>query len=377
MTTLKIINVVGARPNFMKVAPLHRAFNEHDDIQSIILHTGQHYDERMSDIFFNQLQMPRPDYYLGVSGGSHAYTTAHIILKFEEVLLKEQPDLVLVVGDVNSTIACALVAVKMGIPIAHVEAGLRSNDRGMPEEINRILTDAISDFLFVTEQDGLVNLAREGVSKEKVHFVGNVMIDSLVYFREKARQLKMVDILEETISNTVLDELQPNNYALMTMHRPSNVDNEKGLNDILQIIRNTAQHLPLIFPMHPRTRNNLEKFGLLQALKDISNIVILEPLGYLQFLHLMDQARIVITDSGGIQEETTFLQVPCLTFRSSTERPITTVLGTNQLLPDLNPDTVYEKTKAILEGRTKSGIVPPFWDGHTAVRIREILVRDL
>ncbi len=377
MKKLKIINIVGARPNFMKVAPLHRTFSEDPQIESIILHTGQHYDERMSDIFFNQLQMPRPHYYLGVSGGSHAQTTANIMLKFEEVLQDEQPDLVLVVGDVNSTIACALVAVKMGIPVAHVEAGLRSNDRGMPEEINRILTDSISDFLFVTEQDGLVNLAREGVDQDKVCFVGNVMIDSLVYFREKAKHIKLDDILRETTLNTLTEALLPNNYALMTMHRPSNVDHKGGLDNILQIIRNTAQHLPVVFPMHPRTRNRLASFGLDKSLKDISNLLILEPQGYLQFLHLMDHARIVITDSGGIQEETTFLQVPCLTFRSSTERPITTLLGTNQLLPDLNPDTVYKKTKAILEGRTKAGVIPPLWDGHTAQRIKNTLVARL
>lgn len=377
MKKLKIINIVGARPNFMKVAPLHRAFQQHPDIQSIILHTGQHYDQRMSDIFFNQLQMPEPDYYLGVSGGSHTYNTAHIMLKFEEILQQEKPDLVLVVGDVNSTIACAMVAVKMGIPIAHVEAGLRSNDRRMPEEINRILTDSISDFLFVTEQDGLVNLAREGVTKEKTHFVGNVMIDSLVYFRKKAKEIRLVDILKEAAVNTVEGEIQSNDFALMTMHRPSNVDHRQGLEDILQIIRNTAHHLPVLFPMHPRTRNNLEKLDLLEVLHTIPNIVILEPQGYLQFLHLMDHARIVITDSGGIQEETTFLQVPCLTFRSSTERPITTLLGTNQLLKDLNPDTVYEKTKAILEGKVKAGIIPPLWDGQTAERIRDILLTEL
>jgi UDP-N-acetylglucosamine 2-epimerase (non-hydrolysing) len=247
----------------------------------------------------------------------------------------------------------------------------------MPEEINRILTDSISDFLFVTEQDGLVNLAREGVAPEKIHFVGNVMIDSLVYFREKAKEIRLADILKEAAVNTVEGDIQSNNFALMTMHRPSNVDHRQGLEDILQIIRNTAHHLPVLFPMHPRTRNNLEKLDLLEVLHTIQNIVILEPQGYLQFLHLMDHARIVITDSGGIQEETTFLQVPCLTFRSSTERPITTLLGTNQLLKDLNPDTVYEKTKAILEGRVKAGVIPPLWDGHTAERIRDILVNKL
>ncbi len=377
MNQIKIISVVGARPNFMKVAPLHRAFDNDPKIDSIILHTGQHYDEQMSDIFFNQLQLPKPNYYLGVAGGSHAQTTARIMLKFEEVLEKEKPNLVLVVGDVNSTVACALVAAKMGISIAHVEAGLRSNDRSMPEEINRILTDRLSDFLFVTEQDGLVNLASEGMAQEKVFFVGNVMIDSLVHYREQARRIKLVELLEEASLNTLTEKLHPNNYALMTMHRPSNVDHRKGLEHILQIIRNTTRHLPVVFPMHPRTRNKLTFFELDKSLKDISNLLILEPQGYLQFLHLMDHARLVITDSGGIQEETTFLQVPCLTFRSSTERPITTLLGTNQLLPDLNPDTVYEKAKAILEGRVQSGVTPPFWDGHTAVRIREILVKKL
>ncbi len=371
---MKIINIVGARPNFMKVAPLHRAFSAHPDIKSLILHTGQHYDERMSDIFFNQLQMPRPDFYLGVGGGTHTQQTANIMLKFEAILKEEKPDLVLVVGDVNSTIACALVAVKEGVPIAHVEAGLRSGDRRMPEEINRILTDSISDLLFVTEQDGIANLGRENVAKEKIFFVGNVMIDSLVHFRAKAKELALNDILEEKTFSSLTAALLAGEYALMTMHRPSNVDNAEGLKNILEIIRNTAGHLPVVFPMHPRTRKNLEKFNLTAALQSIKQLITLEPQGYLQFLHLMDHAKMVITDSGGIQEETTFLQVPCLTFRDSTERPITTLIGTNQLLQDLNPQTVYQKTMDIVEGRRREGVIPPFWDGKAAERIREIIL---
>lgn len=371
---MKIINIVGARPNFMKVAPLHRAFSAHPDIKSLILHTGQHYDERMSDIFFNQLQMPRPHFYLGVGGGTHTQQTANIMLKFEAILKEEKPDLVLVVGDVNSTIACALVAVKEGVPIAHVEAGLRSGDRRMPEEINRILTDSISDLLFVTEQDGMANLGRENIAKEKIFFVGNVMIDSLVYFRAKAKELALNDILEEKTFSSLTTPLLAGEYALMTMHRPSNVDNAEGLKNILEIIRNTAGHLPVVFPMHPRTRKNLEKFNLTETLQSIEQLIILEPQGYLQFLHLMDHAKMVITDSGGIQEETTFLQVPCLTFRDSTERPITTLIGTNQLLQDLNPQTVHQKTMDIIEGRRREGVIPPFWDGKAAERIREIIL---
>ncbi|MEM6965113.1 MAG: UDP-N-acetylglucosamine 2-epimerase (non-hydrolyzing) [Bacteroidota bacterium] len=361
---IKILSVVGARPNFMKIAPLHRAFQKEDKIISKIVHTGQHYDERMSDIFFNQLELPKPDFYLGVAGGSHTFQKANVMLAFEKILLEEKPDLVVVVGDVNATAATSIVAVKMGIPTAHVEAGLRSGDRQMPEEINRVLTDSIVDMHFVTEQAGLVHLAKENIPKEKVHFVGNVMIDSLVHFREKA---KANDILQQL-------GIAPKSYILMTMHRPSNVDNTKSLNDILKIVKNATQQLPIIFPMHPRTSKNLNKFHLYKSFKDVPNLTILEPQGYLPFLHLMDNAKVIITDSGGIQEETTFLQIPCLTFRSSTERPITVELGTNQLLSDLNPVTVASKLADILNGKTKKGIIPPFWDGHAADRITQIIL---
>lgn len=363
----KIVSVVGARPNFIKVAPLHRAFAVSGRIDSLVVHTGQHYDAKMSDIFFNQLGLPQPHYHLGIGGGSHTYQKANVMLKFEEVLLKERPDLVLVVGDVNATTATTLVAVKMGIPVAHVEAGLRSGDRKMPEEVNRVVTDAICQYHFITEHSGLVNLARENVTSRGIHFVGNVMIDSLVHFREKAGQ------------QTIMRELglDPKGYLLTTMHRPQNVDNVDGLRDITDILRRSAERLPVVFPLHPRTRNNLEKYGLLEEVLAVPNLHVLEPQGYLQFLHLMDNACLIVTDSGGIQEETTFLQVPCLTFRDTTERPITVELGTNILMADLDPDTVMVGVDNILEGRAKQGVVPPLWDGRAAERIRDILLKAL
>ncbi|AXE17352.1 UDP-N-acetylglucosamine 2-epimerase (non-hydrolyzing) [Runella rosea] len=362
---MKILNIVGARPNFMKVAPLHRAFQKKSEIESKIVHTGQHYDAKMSDVFFNQLELPKPDYFLGIGGGSHTQQTAKIMLEFEKVVEAEQPDLVLVVGDVTSTIACALVATKMHIPIAHVEAGLRSGDRRMPEEINRILTDSISDYLFVTEQAGIDNLKHEGVPDEKVFMVGNCMIDSLVYYRQKAGLLDIMPSLG----------VAKDDFVLMTMHRPANVDTAEGLTSILQIIENTTPYKKVLFPIHPRTKNNIERFGLTAKLDAIQGLILTEPQGYLEFLHLMENSALVITDSGGIQEETTYLQVPCLTFRDSTERPVTVDLGTNQLLADLNPVTVHEKVIETLEGRAKKGVIPPLWDGHAAERIAEVLVQ--
>jgi UDP-N-acetylglucosamine 2-epimerase (non-hydrolysing) len=362
---MHILSIVGARPNFMKVAPLHRAFEAHPQIESEILHTGQHYDEKMSDIFFNQLGLPQPHYYLGVGGGSHAEQKANVMLKFEQVLLRKRPDVVLVVGDVNATAACSIVAVKMGIPTVHVEAGLRSGDRSMPEEVNRIITDAICQHLFVTEHSGLVNLAREGVPESKVSFVGNVMIDSLVFFREKA---KAVTILKDL-------HIQPKDYVLMTMHRPHNVDQKEGLLDIMQIIRDTVQHKKVIFAIHPRTANNMKQFALYEELEAIPGLTLLGPQGYLEFLHLMDHAALIITDSGGIQEETTFLQVPCMTFRDTTERPVTVELGTNFLMADLDPVSVKAQMESILAGHTKKGVIPPLWDGQAAARIAEKLVK--
>ena len=353
---------MGARPNFMKVAPLHRAFVK-AGIESKIVHTGQHYDAKMSDVFFNQLELPQPDYFLGIGGGTHTQQTAKIMLEFEPILTAEKPDVVLVVGDVNSTIACALVAVKEHVPLVHVEAGLRSGDRQMPEEINRILTDSISNQLFVTEQAGLDNLEKEGVPSQKVHFVGNVMIDSLAYYRQKAEQLDLPATLG----------LTPKQYVLMTMHRPSNVDVEAGLRAILDIVKNTAILRPVVFPVHPRTLSNMERFGLLGTLKALPHVTLLEPQGYLEFLNLMTHAELIITDSGGIQEETTYLQVPCITFRASTERPVTVELGTNYLLSDLDPASVHELVQSILNGQAKQGTIPPLWDGHAAERIADIL----
>ncbi|HND90112.1 MAG TPA: UDP-N-acetylglucosamine 2-epimerase (non-hydrolyzing), partial [Saprospiraceae bacterium] len=291
---MKIFCIAGARPNFMKIAPLQRAFRQHQGIESHIVHTGQHYDSRMSDVFFQQLEIPEPTYHLGVGGGSHTQQTARIMLEFEKIVEADRPDLVVVVGDVNSTVACALVAAKMQIPMAHVEAGLRSGDRSMPEEINRILTDSISDHLFVTEYAGLVNLAKEGIPDRKVHFVGNCMIDSLAHFRPKAAQMGTAAALG----------LSPKSYVLMTMHRPSNVDAEAGLKAILSMVEGAAQHKKVVLPLHPRTRNNLEKFGLTARLAAVRNLLLLEPQGYLEFLDLMENAAAVLTDSGGIQEET-------------------------------------------------------------------------
>jgi UDP-N-acetylglucosamine 2-epimerase (non-hydrolysing) len=360
---MKILNIVGARPNFMKVAPLHRAFCKNPLIESKIIHTGQHFDAKMSEVFFEQLELPKPHYFLGIGGGTHTEATARTMLEFEKVLTIERPDVVLVVGDVNATLACALVAVKEHIPVVHVEAGLRSGDRKMPEEINRIVVDNISNYLFVTEQDGLDNLQKEGVLDNKVYFVGNVMIDSLAYYLQKSKSL------------TIMQDLgvQSKGFMLLTMHRPANVDTPEGLGSILEIIEKASEHLSVIFPIHPRTRNNMEKFGLSDKLKSIKNVILTEAQGYLEFLNLMYNAKLIITDSGGIQEESTYLKIPCLTFRDSTERPVTVTLGTNQLLTDLNADTVYEKLLEILAGNTKIGSIPPLWDGKTAQRIADIL----
>jgi len=359
---MKIINVVGARPNFMKVAPLHRALSQNGSFRSLIVHTGQHYDERMSDIFFRQLEMPEPDLYLGVGSGSHAQQTARVMTAFEAVVLQEKPDLVVVVGDVNSTLACSLVAAKMHIPVAHVEAGLRSGDRRMPEEVNRIVTDSLSDYLFVTEQSGIDNLRAEGVPDEKVFFVGNVMIDALVQFRQKAAR------------STILSDLglPPSGYVLMTMHRPSNVDQVDGLTALVETIERLAAVRPVVFPIHPRTRHRLRDFDLAPRLEATNNLTLLDPLGYLEFLHLMEHAAVVVTDSGGIQEETTFLRVPCLTLRENTERPVTIEQGTNELM-QLDPGRIAARVRAILGQSTVRGSTPPLWDGKAAERIVAVL----
>jgi UDP-N-acetylglucosamine 2-epimerase (non-hydrolysing) len=356
---MKVIQVVGARPNFMKVAPLHRAIQKLTGWTSKIVHTGQHFDAKMSDVFFTQLELPKPDFFLGIGGGSHTEVTAKIMVAFEKIVEAEKPDLIIVVGDVTSTLACTLVAIKMGIKVAHVEAGLRSFDRTMPEELNRILTDSVADYLFVTEESGMQHLKNEGVADERVFFAGNVMIDSLVRYQEKAK------------TTTILEDLglSTSDYIVMTMHRPANVDTEKGLQSILELIELSSQDTKIIFPIHPRTRAHMEKFGLANRLDQAKNLILTEPLGYLEFIQLMSNATAILTDSGGIQEETTYLGVPCLTFRDSTERPITVSLGTNQLLSDLDPKKTYAALKEILAGKVKKGSIPPLWDGKAAERI--------
>ena len=372
----KILSVVGARPNFMKVAPLHRAFSRRGDVTSRIVHTGQHYDARMSDVFFTQLGLPQPHHYLGIGGGSHAEATAKVMMAFEPVLLVEDPDVVLVVGDVNSTIACALVAQKLHYPVVHVEAGLRSGDMRMPEEINRICTDAICDHLFVTEQAGMVNLAREGVAAAKTHFVGHVMIDSLQHYLEETAEVDIAEMLRANAEaeQALPTELPAADFLLTTMHRPSNVDTREGLAAIAEIFDRLAAHQPVVFPMHPRTRANAKREGFLARWRGDHRIILTEPLGYLQFVAALRACRAVVTDSGGIQEETTYLRKPCFTFRSSTERPVTVELGTNVLMPSLEPDRVVSHYEAFLSGKMKPGVVPPLWDGRASERIAEILV---
>jgi UDP-N-acetylglucosamine 2-epimerase (non-hydrolysing) len=378
---MKVIQVVGARPNFMKVAPLHRAIQKLAGWTSKIVHTGQHFDAKMSDVFFTQLELPKPDFFLGIGGGSHTEVTAKIMVAFEKIVEAEQPDLIIVVGDVTSTLACTLVAIKMGIKVAHVEAGLRSFDRTMPEELNRILTDSVADYLFVTEESGLQHLKNEGVADERVFFSGNVMIDSLVRYQEKAKTTTILEDLGLRTSDSGLataaerqlstsdSGLSTSDYIVMTMHRPANVDTKEGLESILELIELSSKDTKIIFPIHPRTRAHMEKFGLAERLDQLQNLIMTEPLGYLEFIQLMSNATAILTDSGGIQEETTYLGVPCLTFRDSTERPITVTLGTNQLLSDLDPKKTYAALQEILAGKVKKGSIPPLWDGKAAERI--------
>ncbi len=361
----KIISVVGARPNFMKVAPLHKAFKQYNDsIEHLICHTGQHYDEKMSKIFFDEFELPKPHFYLGVGSGTHAVQTAKIMIEFEKVLVDQKPDLVIVVGDVNSTVACSLVAAKLHVPVAHVEAGLRSFDRTMPEEINRLLTDAISDYLFVTEKSGLENLKREGIDDSKIFFVGNVMIDTLIQLLPKA------DMSEILKSYNVNKE----DYVLVTLHRPSNVDSEDFLRRLAGVFKTIAEKKKVIFPVHPRTRSNIEHIGLNGQLT--GNIILSDPIGYIDFLHLTKNAGLVITDSGGIQEESTYLGVQCITVRDNTERPITVEVGTNRLIgTDLGNVTMA--ALEVLDGKVKSGSIPELWDGKAAERIAGIIVNKL
>lgn len=366
MFTLRIVNVVGARPNFMKIAPLMEEYRKQGGIEPILVHTGQHYDEKMSDLFFRQLEIPQPDINLGVGSGSQAVQTAEIMKAFEPVCLKYKPDMVLVVGDVNSTIACGLTAVKLGIKLAHVEAGLRSGDRSMPEEINRILTDVISDLLFCTEQSGVDNLLAEGISKEKIYLVGNVMIDTLLKNLKKAQTSNILEELENKFG------IKLSRFALLTLHRPSNVDDMSVFTQIVDALNVISRDLPIIFPIHPRTKKNLLGTVLGECLEKNKNICIIEPLGYLDFLKVMSSAKVVLTDSGGIQEETTALKVPCITLRNNTERPVTVEFGSNQLA-GTKTENILSAYRNIADGKMKEMQIPPLWDGRAAERIVAVL----
>jgi len=393
---LKILNIVGARPNFMKIAPIQREMEKNSALEPLIIHTGQHYDEKMSKLFFDDLELPRPARYLKVGSATHAQQTAKIMVEFEKVVDEEKPDLVLVVGDVNSTAACSMVAAKMGVKIAHVEAGLRSFDRTMPEEINRMVTDTLSDYLFVTEQSGLDNLRKEGVPDEKVFFTGNVMIDSLVYFLDKAKNSNIIDQLS----------LNGNEYALVTLHRPSNVDVKENFEKLLNAFSEIENDLKIVFPIHPRSRKMLTNFGLDDRISAMQNLVLLDPIGYLDFMKLMHDAKLVLTDSGGIQEETTYLGIPCITLRENTERPVTIDVGTNVLvgsdtelviseakkvisgerpvtidvgtnvLVGSDTELVISEAKKVISGQSKKGQVPDLWDGKAAERIVSIIARN-
>ena len=363
---MKILNVVGARPNFMKVAPLMEAYGRLPSVDPVLVHTGQHYDPEMSELFFEELGIPEPDVNLGVGSGSHAQQTAAIMSAFETILLQETPDAVLVVGDVNSTVACGLVAVKLEVQLIHVEAGLRSGDRSMPEEINRILTDAMSDLLFCTEESGVRNLMREGVAPEKVHLVGNVMVDTVLKHLPLARASDTLDRFG----------LEPGKYALLTLHRPSNVDGEDDLDGILDALEVIQRDLPVIFPAHPRTEKMLRSKKLAERVRRLPRLRIIPPAGYLEFVSLMDKARVVLTDSGGIQEETTMLRVPCLTLRDNTERPVTVECGTNQLVGN-KPDDILRGYSRALDFDPESASMPPLWDGRAAERIVDLIGTQL
>jgi len=359
--TFKVISVVGARPNFIKIAPLDREFKRYPEINHLICHTGQHFDKNMSSVFFEQLGITEPAFNLGVSGGSHAKQVAAVMTAFEEILLTEKPDLIVVPGDVNSTLAASLTASKLGIPIVHIESGLRSFDRSMPEEINRLLTDQLADLLFVTEQSGLKNLKHEGIPDSKVFFSGNIMIDSLVYQRE------------QIATNAVIEQLglTKGNFALATFHRPSNVDEPEKLKKLLDFLNKVSAKIKLVFPLHPRTKQRLSDFGMLDQLS--SDIHLTEPLPYLSFLSLVEKSKLIITDSGGIQEETTFLGVPCITVRDNTERPVTVEIGSN-VLAGTDFELVWEEVLKTLSSSKIKGSIPELWDGKAAERICAQLV---
>ncbi|MGH7588725.1 MAG: non-hydrolyzing UDP-N-acetylglucosamine 2-epimerase, partial [Gemmatimonadota bacterium] len=365
---MKILTVVGARPNFMKAAPLIGEMRKHADVEPVLVHTGQHYDGKMAGQFFEDLELPAPDVSLEVGSGSHAYQTGEVMRRLEPVLQDVRPDVVVVVGDVNSTLAAAVTAAKLVIPVAHVEAGLRSFDRTMPEEVNRLLTDAVSDELFVTEESGRRNLLREGIDESKIHVVGNVMIDALEQHRDRWQRSAILSRLG----------LAPRGYGVVTLHRPSTVDDPGTLLGVVEALREVARQLPLVFPVHPRTRQRLEAAREDAAARNggvrepTKGICWLEPLGYLDFIALVSRATMVLTDSGGLQEETTALGVPCLTLRDRTERPVTVTQGTNRIVGTA-PDPIVAEAYRTLEGRPRTCRRPYLWDGHAAERIVAIL----
>lgn len=363
---MRVLHIVGARPNFMKAAPVIAALRKQYDVQQLLVHSGQHYDFSMSEVFFQQLGMPAPDLNLEVGSGTHTFQTAQAMLRLEGVVTDHKSDLVVVYGDVNSTLAAALVGVKLEVPVAHVEAGLRSFDRTMPEEINRILTDQIADLLFTPSQDADENLLREGVTRDKIYFVGNVMIDTLVHLLPLA-----LDCWQDERMTVEGAWVEKHRYVLVTLHRPSNVDDPANLHRLITALNVLGQELPIVFPVHPRTQQRIT--GMSAGGHSAKGIRLIAPLGYLEFLALQRHAALVITDSGGIQEETTYLGVPCLTVRENTERPVTVTMGTNTLVGrDL--DTLLTEARLILKGGGKTGAIPPLWDGHAADRIATIIV---
>ncbi len=359
----KIMCVAGARPNFMKIGPIMKTLKKEPSyFDPILVHTGQHYDYKMSQIFFDELQIDPPEIFLNVGSGSHAEQTARVMTTFEDVVLEQEPDLVLVVGDVNSTAACAMVAKKCHILLAHVEAGLRSFDRKMPEEINRLVTDSISDFLYTTSRDADEQLTKEGHPANEIVFVGNCMIDTLLALQPQVDRSTIKEKLK----------VETGKYALMTLHRPSNVDDPRVLGDILEALSYLDEHMPVICPIHPRTRKNIKEFGYQDRFESMQQFMDIEPLGYLDFVNLMKNAALVITDSGGLQEESTVLGIPCLTLRENTERPITITEGTNYLV-GVQKENIIGNIKTVLEGNAKKGNIPEYWDGKSAERIAEHL----